>query len=559
MSFVSVTPALVAAAASDLAGIGSAVTAANLAAMLSTTQLLAAGGDEVSAAIAALLGEHGQAYQVISAETAKLHGQLVQALDVGAGAYAAAEAANTSPLQALEQGILGVINAPTNALLGRPLLGAGRNGTPGTGQDGGPGGLLWGNGGDGGSGAQGQTGGAGGAAGLFGQGGTGGAGGVGVTGSSGAAGVIGGIGGPGGAGGVGGHGGLLFGNGGTGGAGGTGGTGGPGGPANASGVAGAGGPGGPGGVAGAGGAAGMLGSAGHAGVDGVIGKIGGVAGAGGGTVADGFTEIFRDDFTGAAGSSVNRLNWIYDLGTQYGFGNSAPQWGTWELETMTDSPQNVSLDGNGHLAITPIRDPAGHWTSGRIETVRTDFAAPTGGVLRIEASIQQPNVNPTNGIGYWPAFWAMGEAARPVGATNWPGIGEFDIMEAINGRGSVWSTLHGNVWAGGPPFNEPTGISSGEHPVSGAGTSFHNYAVELDRSTAVEQLRFYLDGDNYFTINANQVPTADWNNATHHGFFVILDVAMGGSFPNAFGGVPTGATVSGQPMLVDYVSVSTKG
>jgi Carbohydrate binding module (family 6) len=34
---------------------------------------------------------------------------------------------------------------------------------------------------------------------------------------------------------------------------------------------------------------------------------------------------------------------------------------------------------------------------------------------------------------------------------------------------------------------------------------------------------------------------------------------MGGAFPAAFGGGPTSATVSGQPMLVDYVSVSTKG
>lgn len=308
---------------------------------------------------------------------------------------------------------------------------------------------------------------------------------------------------------------------------------------------------------GAGGAAGLFGRAGQAGVSGNTGATGG--GTGGGTGINGFTEIFRDDFTGAAGSTVNRSNWIYDLGTQYGFGNSAPQWGTWEIETMTDSTQNVYLDGNGHLAINPIGDPAGHWTSGRIETVRTDFAAPAGGVMRIEASIQQPDVNPTNGQGYWSAFWALGEAARPVGATNWPSIGEIDIMEAINGRGSVWSTLHGNIWAGGPPFNEPTGISSGEHAVPNAGTSYHTYAVELDRSTSVEQLRYYLDGNNYFTINSNQVSATDWNNATHHGFFVILDVAMGGSFPNAFGGPPTGATVSGQPMLVDYVSVSTKG
>ena len=37
-----------------------------------------------------------------------------------------------------------MINAPTDLLLGTPLIGKGTNGAPGTGQAGGPGGLLWG-------------------------------------------------------------------------------------------------------------------------------------------------------------------------------------------------------------------------------------------------------------------------------------------------------------------------------------------------------------------------------------------------------------------------------
>lgn len=69
-------------------------------------------------------------------------------------------------------------------------------------------------------------------------------------------------------------------------------------------------------------------------------------------------------------------------------------------------------------------------------------------------------------------------------------------------------------------------------PTGGRPTSFHTYAVELDRSTSIEQLRWYLDGNNYFTVNANQVPASDWNNAAHHGFFVILNVAIGGGFPS---------------------------
>ncbi len=174
-----VAPELVAAAAADLTGIGQAISAANAAAAGPTTQVLAAAGDEVSAAIAALFGTHAQEYQALSARVATFHEQFVRSLTAAGSAYATAEAANASPLQALEQQVLGAINAPTQLWLGRPLIGDGVHGAPGTGQPGGAGGLLWGNGGNGGSGAAGQVGGPGGAAGLFGNGGSGGSGGAG--------------------------------------------------------------------------------------------------------------------------------------------------------------------------------------------------------------------------------------------------------------------------------------------------------------------------------------------------------------------------------------------
>jgi beta-glucanase (GH16 family) len=272
--------------------------------------------------------------------------------------------------------------------------------------------------------------------------------------------------------------------------------------------------------------------------------------------APGWSLVFSDDFTGAANTGVDRSKWLYDIGTSYPGG--AANWGTGEIERMTDSTANVFQDGSGHLAIKPIRDGAGNWTSGRIETQRTDFAAPAGGKLRVEASLQQPNVSGAAAAGYWPAFWMLGDAARPVGATNWPSIGEWDVMEDINGRSSVFSTLHCGDPSGGP-CNETTGIGSGERPCPGCQTSFHKYAVEYDRSVSPEQLRFYLDGANYHTVNSNQVDAATWNNATHRGFFLILNVAMGGGFPGAFGGGPTAATQPGVPMLVDYVSVYTSG
>lgn len=274
------------------------------------------------------------------------------------------------------------------------------------------------------------------------------------------------------------------------------------------------------------------------------------------TPPSGFTTVWSDDFSGSAGSGVNTSNWLYDTGT--GYAGGASNWGTGEVETMTNSTANVATDGAGHLAITPIRDSSGAWTSGRIETQRTDFTAPSGGILRVEASIQQPNVTTANGAGYWPAFWMLGAGARPVGATNWPSIGEIDIMEDVNGRSSVFSTLHCGTASGGP-CNETTGLGSGERACSGCQTGFHTYAMELDRSVSPEQIRYYLDGTNYFTVFANQVDSTTWANATDHGFFLILNVAMGGGFPAAFGAsVPTSATVSGKPMLIDYVTVSTK-
>ncbi|MEK1224870.1 PE family protein, partial [Mycobacterium ulcerans] len=184
MSFVSVTPEMVVAAALDLSGINSAIAQANSVAAAATTTVLPVAADEVSAAIAALFGTHAQQYQAISAELAAFHDRFVQSLNTGAGAYLRAEAANA------EQGLLGLVNAPTQALFGRPLIGDGANGAPGSGQAGGAGGLLYGNGGAGGSGGVGGAGAVGGAGGntwLWGNGGAGGSGGVG-SGSGGAGG-----------------------------------------------------------------------------------------------------------------------------------------------------------------------------------------------------------------------------------------------------------------------------------------------------------------------------------------------------------------------------------
>src|SRR6516162_19304 len=94
MSFVAAAPEIMTSAAKDLADIGSALTAANRAAVTQTTGVLSAAEDEVSAAIAALFSAHGQGFQALSAQAAAFHEQFVQALTAGAGSYVSAEAAN---------------------------------------------------------------------------------------------------------------------------------------------------------------------------------------------------------------------------------------------------------------------------------------------------------------------------------------------------------------------------------------------------------------------------------------------------------------------------------
>jgi triacylglycerol lipase len=128
MSYVIAAPEFVSAAATDLANIGSALSAANAAAAASTTRVITAAGDEVSAAIAAAFSAHGLGFQALSAQAAAFHDQFMQALNASAGSYAGADAANVvalmaSPAQTLEQDVLGLMNAPFLALTGRPLIG----------------------------------------------------------------------------------------------------------------------------------------------------------------------------------------------------------------------------------------------------------------------------------------------------------------------------------------------------------------------------------------------------------------------------------------------------
>jgi beta-glucanase (GH16 family) len=272
----------------------------------------------------------------------------------------------------------------------------------------------------------------------------------------------------------------------------------------------------------------------------------------------GWVLQWGDNFAGAAGSLPSSTYWRVDTGHSYP--NGPVNWGTSEIERYTTDPANLRLDGKGHLLITPQRDAKGEWTSGRIETVRDDFTVGEGGMLRLEARIQMPDVVGSKALGYWPAFWALGSNFRTNG--KWPDAGEFDIMESVNGLDAVWGILHCGINPGGP-CGEPIGIGSRlpcPHEACTAGP--HTFTFEWNRSVTPEQLRWFVDGQLVNQVAENQMPAETWNQLTQQrGYFMLLDVAVGGGFSFVMSGwkpTPTPDTEPGHSMVVDYVAVWTK-
>ncbi|MEU7872223.1 family 16 glycosylhydrolase [Dactylosporangium sp. NPDC049140] len=238
--------------------------------------------------------------------------------------------------------------------------------------------------------------------------------------------------------------------------------------------------------------------------------------------------VWNEDFSGASGQGVDGSKWNFDTGGG-GFGNS-------ELEYYNSGTSNVYQDGQGHLVIEARRESGGHscwygtcqWTSGRIQTAGK-FTQQYG---RIEARIQVPKGN-----GLWPAFWMLG-------GSNWPGDGEIDIMENV-GRdpNTVYGTIHGPGYSGG---NAVGGTRNIGQPL---GNAYHTFAVDWSPNLIV----WTIDGSEYFRATPASTRGNPW--VYDHPFFIILNLAVGGSFP----GSPDGSTPSVNRMLVDYVHVSTTG
>ncbi len=255
--------------------------------------------------------------------------------------------------------------------------------------------------------------------------------------------------------------------------------------------------------------------------------------------------VFEDEFNGESGQSINTDIWNFDIG------NGENGWGNQESQYYTDRTENISLDGQGNMVITAIRESfqGFNFTSSRINT-RENFDQQFG---RFEARIQMPG-----GRGVWPAFWLLGanietEPDDDPNTVVWPFSGEIDITEQ---RGQEPFRSHGSMH--GPGYSAGQALTSFlDLEDNRFDTGFHVYAVEW----TPEAVDFFIDGERFNRITIDDVPAggdwvfddidADGNEGTGQPFFVLLNVAVEGTFV----GSTSPSTSFPQQMVVDYVRV----
>ena len=209
--------------------------------------------------------------------------------------------------------------------------------------------------------------------------------------------------------------------------------------------------------------------------------------------------------------------WGYDLGTGSG------GWGNSELEYYTSRSDNVIVQG-GVLKIKAIKESysGSAYTSARILTMNK-FNFTYG---RVEVRAKLPA-----GVGTWPAAWMLGSN---LNTAIWPACGEIDIMEHKGSElNKIYGTLHYPGHSGGSANGSTLVINN-------ATSEFHIYTLDWSATS----IQIAVDGIVFHTVaNSAAIPF-------NHDFFLILNVAMGGTFGGTVDPSFTNAT-----MEVDYIRV----
>lgn len=272
----------------------------------------------------------------------------------------------------------------------------------------------------------------------------------------------------------------------------------------------------------------------------------------------GWSLVWADEFDG---DTLDRSKWLPEE-TCWGGGNN-------ERQCYTDRETNVDVV-NGLLRLKAFEEKftgnlnppewnspgtgTQDYTSGKVRTLGlADWK-----YGRFSARIKAPK-----GQGIWPAFWMM-----PVDSVygGWPLSGEIDIYEAVNlgadcadCQGNVGENkTHGTIHFGqSPPNNKYYGKDTYLPDNAQPGDSYHVYAVEWGEGKINwylnDQLYFSATKDDWFTSAQNAIGNA--SAPFDQNFYVMLNLAIGGNWPE--GANETGLDPQHVPnqMLVDWVRV----
>jgi beta-glucanase (GH16 family) len=269
----------------------------------------------------------------------------------------------------------------------------------------------------------------------------------------------------------------------------------------------------------------------------------------------GYKLVWEDTFEG---NTLNTACWRAETSGSGGGNN--------ELQYYL--PRNVSVgiepvSGASCMILTARREAFGgkQITSARVNTSGTKMFK--HGML--QARIRMPRT--ANGL--WPAFWLLGKDVETEG---WPRCGEIDIVE-LGGKAGISQGQQDRFLTAAchwgekqPPGHDNYGLHQAA-PYS-LQDDFHLYTLIWDN----DYVRMYLDIDR----NPNQSPYYEMYirkesgqasnhpaNYLHRQMYIILNLAVGGNFPEIYTPADITALNAGNnneaKMYVDYIQLYQKG
>lgn len=254
---------------------------------------------------------------------------------------------------------------------------------------------------------------------------------------------------------------------------------------------------------------------------------------------DGYRLVWAETFAGPSNGLPNENNWNIIDGN-LGVNN--------ELQTYRRNARNAQTSGGYTLQLVPWKDGS-DWTSGRLESKYT-FTPQAGKRTMAEAQIRFGGNNLDTKQGIWPAFWLLGDSIRS--GTAWPGCGELDILETVNGQLNGYGTIHCNVYPGGV-CNEPSGRGAS---VPIPNQDWQRWRIVWDRTSGdwrSQSITWFMNDRQFHQVRGDQLNDQGvWESLTAKPLFFILNVAVGGNWP----GYPNGNTLGGYGamMEVGYVA-----